>query len=82
MFDDLRKEGDASPFFESGEIEPLLDAPIKKKTGGLQIKTSGKFLGMTAIQRFFISVLLLVMVIMLGLMLTLVTGAVNLPMPL
>jgi len=79
MFDDLRKEGDASPFFESGEIEPLLDASIKKKTGALQMKASGKFLGMTAVQRFILATLLMMMVGILGFMLVLVTGKLNLP---
>ena len=80
MFDDLRKEGDASPFFEASDVEPLLDAP-KKKTGGLSlnIKTGGKFLGMTAVQRFIISALVMVMAGVLGLMLLLVTGKLNLP---
>jgi hypothetical protein len=78
MFDDLRKEGDASPFFEAGEIEPLLDSP-RKKTGGLTIKSGGKFLGMTAVQRFILSFLLMAMVTMLGLMLVLVMGAINIP---
>lgn len=78
MFDDLRKEGDASPFFESGEIEPLLDASIKK-TSSLQIRAGGKFLGMTAVQRFILATLLMVMVGILGFMLVLVTGKLNLP---
>ena len=79
MFDDLRKEGDASPFFAGAdEVGPLLDAPLKKKTGGLQIKPGGKIFGMTAFQRFVISALLMVMTGVIGLLLVLLTGKINL----
>ncbi len=78
MFDDLRNEGDASPFFQGGAGEPLLDAP-KKKSGGKKRK-SGKFLGMTAFQRFIISALMMLMACVLGFMFLLVTGKIALPL--
>ncbi len=77
MFDDLRKEGDASPFFQGEEVEPLLDAPKKKnRSSG---KKGRKFLGMTAFQRFFISALLTLMVCVVGLAALLLTGTIYLP---
>jgi hypothetical protein len=78
MFDDLRNEGDASPFFQGNEVDPLLDAPKKKSRGAK--KKSGKFLGMTAFQRFIISALLMFMTIILGLAFLLVSGAIYLPL--
>lgn len=79
MFDDLRKEGDASPYFQQEEeIEPLLDAP-KKKTAAPKIKTGRKFLGMTAFQRFVISALIMLMVVFVGLATLLLTGSIALP---
>lgn len=81
MFDDLRKEGDASPFFQQEQdVEPLLDAPKKKSAGGgFSFKPGGKrkFLGMTAFQRFVISTLIFVMVGFMGLMFLVVTGTVS-----
>lgn len=76
MFDDLRKEDD-SPFFQGGDVEPLLDGPKKSRSGR---KKSSKFLGMTAFQRFIISALLMFMVCALGAVLLLVTGAIALPL--
>jgi len=79
MFDDLRKEGDASPYFQSGdESDPLLDAP-KKKSGSPKRKGNRKFLGMTAFQRFFISFMLLLMVVMVGLAGLVLTHSIALP---
>ena len=79
MFDDLRKEGEASPYFQSAEeIDPLLDAP-KKKSGGLKLKPGRKFLGMTAFQRFVISALLMIMVLFAGVAVLLLTNSITLP---
>lgn len=77
MFDDLRKEGDSSPFFQGAEMEPLLDAP-KKKSGGVKLKVGRNFLGMTAFQRFVVSALLLVMVTFAGFALLLLAGTIDL----
>ncbi len=77
MFDDLRKEGDASQLFQGEEVEHLLDAP--KKKSGRSGKKGGKFLGMTAFQRFVISALLMLMVCVGGLATLLLTGTIYLP---
>ncbi len=83
MFEDLRKDGEASPFFQQqDEFDPLLDAPVKKKRtssgggGGLNVKFNRKFLGLTAFQRFAISFALLIMVFFSGLAILLVTGSI------
>ena len=78
MFDDLRKEGDASPFFQQEEIEPLLDAP-KKKSAATKARKNGKFLGMTAFQRFIIATLLMIMVVFVGAVALLLTNSTVLP---
>jgi hypothetical protein len=64
MFEDLRREGESSPFYQQGdEPDPLLDAPVKKKGGGgMNFKMPRKFLGMTAFQRFLVSTFLFVFV--------------------
>jgi hypothetical protein len=79
MFDDLRKEGDNSPFFQQEEIEPLLDAPAKKKSAAAKARKSGKFLGMTAFQRFFIATLFMIMIVFLGVAVLLLTNKIALP---
>ena len=82
MFDDLRDQGNASPLFQPEEdFDPLLDAPVKKKGNsksgsGLKLKVGRKFLGMTAFQRFVVSLALFVMVSVLGFALLFVSGAV------
>lgn len=82
MFEDLRKEGEASPFFQQGdEPDPLLDAPSKKKKsssggGGGGIKIPRKIFGMTPGQRFAVSLFLLIMTCFGGFALLLVLGAV------
>ena len=84
MFEDLRNDGNASPLFqEEEELDPLLDAPAKKKGGfgdfkvtGFKIKFGRKFLGMTAFQRFVVALAIMVMVSVLSLALLVVSGSV------
>lgn len=84
MFEDLRNDGNASPLFQQGEeLDPFLDAPVKKKRGlgdfnasGFKIKFGRKFLGMTAFQRFVVSLAIMVMVSVLSLALLIASGAV------
>ncbi len=83
MLDDLRKDSqaDQSSFFQDdlAEIEPLLEKKPQKTSQGLKLKVNSKtFLGMNAFQRFFISLLLLVMVCIVGIMLLMVTGSIAL----
>ena len=82
MFEDLRKDGEDSPFFQrQEESDPLLDAPAKKKRsssggGGFNIKVGRNFLGMTPFQRFAISFALFMMICLSGVALLFVTGAI------
>ena len=82
MFEDLRKDGEASPFFQQQEeLDPLLDAPAKKKRGGaggigIKIKFNRKFLGMTAFQRFAVSFALFIMVAFASVALLVVTNSI------
>lgn len=74
-------------FFKDDEEKPHDpfgedDAPRSKKGGdddGLGF-SSRNFLGMTAVQRFVISLLFLMMVCILGAMFLLVTGSLYLPL--
>lgn len=78
MFEDLRREGESSPFYQQGdEPDPLLDAPVKKKSGGggMNFKMPRKFLGMTPVQRFFVSAMLFAFVSIAWLAFLFVTGA-------
>jgi hypothetical protein len=90
MFDDLRgnENKSSSPFFEedqsSFEEEKPQGAPKAgtqrargtRKGGGFQfIDSKGRILGMTAMQRFVISALLLAVVCIMGAMFMFVTGA-------
>lgn len=76
MFDDLRNSD--QPFFQGEELEkPKIElksagqpAPRRKK------KKSGKFLGMTALQRFILSTLLFLTACVLSAVILLVTGRV------
>jgi len=80
MFEDLRNEGNASPLFQQEEeLDPILDAPLKKKGGSgfkLNFKFNRKFLGMTASQRFIVSAAILFMVSLLGFTLLMAAGKV------
>jgi hypothetical protein len=81
MFDGLRNDASNS----SGFDEPVEYFPDDKNAGQppkpapKKRKSSGKFLGMTAQQRFFIAVLLMVTVCMLGAACNLVLGKFVMP---
>ncbi len=66
MFEDFRKQMD--------------DAPLNNKPPESPLESShqpqGRFLGMTPVQRFFIAIMLLVMVIILGTLFLLVTSKI------
>ncbi len=74
MFDNLREESEATPFYEAEEkFKPAddLDAPPARQ--------SKRFLGMTAPQRFIIALLILFAVFSLGAMCLLITNKISLP---
>lgn len=83
MFDDLRNSVDANSSFQAEEaVDFDVDSMLKKKEPrpafGLKIN-SNNFLGMTAFQRFIITLLLFFMVLVLGSMLLMITGSIALP---
>jgi len=83
MFDDLRNSDDVQgSFTPDDELDLDVESLLKKKETkpALGIKINSKtFLGMNAFQRFIISVLLFSMVCVLGTMLLMITGSIQLP---
>ena len=73
MFDNLRDDTSASPFYEEeAKFQPAAS------TSSYSSPRSKRFLGMTAAQRFVIVFMVMIMVCVLGAMLLLVTGKVAL----
>ena len=72
MLDNLRDQTS----FKEDEFTPEPQEPTKAPK---RRKTLDQITGMTAGQRFFLSLMLLVMVCLLGTMALIVTGTVNLP---
>lgn len=73
MFDNLRDQANSTPFVEDeANLRSNMDAASVP-----QRKSSGPFLGMTAQQRFFIAVIIMIMVCILGTMCLLVTGKIS-----
>ena len=73
MFDNLREDANSSPLFE----DQAKFIPAAGTTSDPAVR-KGRFLGMSAIQRFLIAVLLLIAVCTLGMMCLLMTGKVGL----
>lgn len=76
MLDNLRDEANSQPFFQDdAELTTAettaLPEPSAPRMG------NGRFLGMTPVQRFIISIMILLMVCMLGIMCLLVTGSIG-----
>jgi len=71
MFDNLRDDAAASPFYE--EEAKFQPAATSSPSSGSR---SRRILGMTAAQRFVIAVMLMITVCVLGTMLLLVAGKV------
>ncbi|HEY3310581.1 MAG TPA: hypothetical protein VGK00_02970 [Anaerolineales bacterium] len=78
MFDDLRNSSEDQPIFTADESDAELEAFLKKKprsSGFSGFKVNGNTLfGMNAFQRFVISALIFVLVLVLGSMLLLITS--------
>ncbi len=74
MFDNLREQANSTPFYEDEaqfrEAEGI-STPIRRRS-------SGRFLGMTPQQRFFLAVMVFIAVCILGASLLLVTGRISL----
>ena len=77
MFDDLRNSaGDQSGFHDEldGDLEPLLQSTAQVESRGFKLSRLN-FLGLSAFQRFILSVLLFLLVIILGAMLVMITSS-------
>ncbi len=71
MLDDfLREEDDTSSFLDELEETPTIELSPEPETG---------FLGMTPAQRFIISLLFFLMVVIIGAFFLLVTGVIAIP---
>lgn len=78
MFDDLRNSD--QPIFEGEQLNktgPVLSMPNRPAA---KKKKSKKILGMTAIQRFVLSILLFLFVCVVGVAVLLLTGKIALPL--
>ncbi|MFO7583602.1 MAG: hypothetical protein R6W69_02650 [Anaerolineales bacterium] len=67
MFDDFRKDA-GSDSFADDDIERLFEPKETKAAKSAKSRFSGKFLGMTAVQRFVLSFLLFFIVCLGGLL--------------
>jgi hypothetical protein len=82
MFDNLRDSAESSSFYEEEQNdlykEPVEKAASKPKSKSKQKRrTNARFLGMTAQQRFFVSLMILFTVCIMGALLMFVTGAMS-----
>ena len=73
MFDNLREQANSSPFYENEAQFQSTEEP-----GAAAPRSSGRILGMTPIQRFLISFMLMILVCLVGAMFLLVTGKIGL----
>ncbi len=74
MFDNLREDANSSPYFEDrAKLQPGAET-----SSDLIARKPRKFLGMTPVQRFIVTVMLLIVVCNLGLMFLLITGRIGL----
>lgn len=73
MLDDLRS---SSVFIEE---EPLPEAAPAMRELRSRRRSDGKFLGMNAVQRFIISVMLFLMVFVVGVLALLASGSIYIP---
>ncbi len=79
MFDNLRDEESSSSPLNAESVSELFPDDVEAAaTGASSQKADGKILGMTAVQRFIIVVMLMVAVCTLGAMCLLLTGKIGL----
>jgi hypothetical protein len=73
MFDNLREQVNSSPLYENEAQFQSAEEP-----GAAMPRTSDRLLGMTPAQRFFIALMLMILVCLVGAMFLLVTGKIGL----
>ncbi|HSA99952.1 MAG TPA: hypothetical protein VLE49_04830 [Anaerolineales bacterium] len=76
MFDNLRDSAESSSFYEE-EPNDLYKEPVAAKTTAKR-RSNGRFLGMTAQQRFFVSLMLLFTVCIIGTLAMFILGKMSL----
>ena len=76
MFDNLRDS--ASSFYEEEPNDLYKEPEAKPAAKSKRRKSNGRFLGMTAQQRFFLSLMLMFMVCIMGTLAMLVLGKMSL----
>ena len=72
MFDNLREQANSSSFYE--EEAQFQQAADTTTAAAPPRRSSGRFLGMTAAQRFFIALILMSAVCIIGALILFVTG--------
>ncbi len=79
MFDNLRDSAESSSFYEE-EPSDLYKEPVEAaaKPAPKRRSSSGRFLGMTAQQRFFVALMLMFTVCIIGTLAMFVTGKMSL----
>ena len=75
MLDNLRDDDNSKPFFE--DETDLASAKAAAAPEVRRSRSGGRFLGMTPVQRFIISVMLMMMVCILGAMVLLLTEKIG-----
>ncbi len=76
MFDNLH-ESAKSPFYEE-EANDLYKEPASRPLVSASVRRNDRFLGMTAQQRFIVSLMLMFMVCILGTLALFITGRMSL----
>lgn len=79
MFDNLRESAESSSFYEE-EQNDLYKEPVAKSVSKPRRRShsNARFLGMTAQQRFFVSVMLFLTVCIMGTLAMFITGRMSL----
>ncbi len=79
MFDNLRDSAESSSFYEE-EPSDLYKEPVETaaKAAPKRRSSNGRFLGMTAQQRFFVALMLMFTVCIIGTLAMFVTGKMSL----
>jgi hypothetical protein len=77
MLDNLRESASQSPFFQENQTPP----PNKPDPVRRQRQPSGPFLGLTAVQRFILALMLFIMTCLLGTLCLMVTEKIVLRLP-
>jgi hypothetical protein len=76
MFDNLRDE--ASSFYEEEQNDLYQGQPTAKTTAVRRRRRNGRFLGLTAQQRFFLSMMLMFTICVMGVLAMFVLGKMSL----